>query len=182
MFCPKWCLQKSILFRVSHKYVIILGKYCQFSNYCRTHFFWKLWSSERDHTQTATTEREGGGRGYAKFQLGKNGPAPLAQCTGGRVNLNFLVPPYGVPFLNPWNMPNKIWASLNSKIKFWNSLHKLVVWKGELILIFGSKITNFGPFFTIAPKFHSKFSQKFKNRGLKNFGQKMTKNMLVSGP
>ena len=38
--------------------------------------------------------------------------------TGGRVNLNFLAPPYGVAFLNPWNMPNKILASLNSKIKF----------------------------------------------------------------
>ena len=37
-------------------------------------------------------------------------------------------------------------------------------------------------FFTVAPKFHSKFSQKFKNRVFKNFSQKMTKNMLVSGP
>ena len=72
LFSPKWCLQKSILFRVSHKYVIILGKHCQFSNYCRTHFFWKLWSSERDHTQTMTTGKEGGrGKGkVAKFQLG----------------------------------------------------------------------------------------------------------------
>ena len=42
----------------------------------------------------------------------------FSRHTGGWVNLNFLVPPYGVAFLNPWNTPNKIWASLNSKIKF----------------------------------------------------------------
>ena len=38
--------------------------------------------------------------------------------SGGRVNLNFLALPYGVAFFNPWNIPNKIWESLNSKIKF----------------------------------------------------------------
>ena len=34
----------------------------------------------------------------------------------------------------------------------------------------------------VAPKFHSKFSQKFENRDFENFGLKMTKIMLVSGP
>ena len=42
----------------------------------------------------------------------------MTRRTGGRVNLNFLAPPYGVAFLNPWNKPNKIWTLLNSKIKF----------------------------------------------------------------
>ena len=33
----------------------------------------------------------------------------------------------------------------------------------------GLKSTIFLPFFTIAPKFHSKFRKKFKNRGFENF-------------
>ena len=32
----------------------------------------------------------------------------------------------------------------------------------------GLKSTIFGPFFTVAPRFYSKFSQKFKNRGHEN--------------
>ena len=50
------------------------------------------------------------------------------------------------------------------KNKVWNLLPKLLVLTGELILILGSKIHNFLPFFAVAPKFHLvKFSQKFKN-------------------
>ena len=92
----------------------------------------------------------------------------------GGLNLNFQAHPYELAFLNPWNIPNKI--------QVWNLLHKLLVLIGELILILGSKIHNFLPFFGVAPKFHSKFSQKFKNWVFKKFSQKITKKLLVSGP
>ena len=39
----------------------------------------------------------------------------------------------------------------------------------------GLKSIIYEPFCTIAPKFHSKFSQKLKNRSFKNSSQKMTK-------
>ena len=70
---------------------------------------------------------------------------------------------------------NEIKDTKDIQNQVWNLLHKLVVQKGELILISGSKATIFLSYFVVAPKFHSKFSQKFKNRGFKNFSQKMAK-------
>ena len=40
------------------------------------------------------------------------------QRTEGRLNLNFQAHPYGVAFLNPWNMPKYPIKTLNSKIDF----------------------------------------------------------------
>ena len=42
----------------------------------------------------------------------------ISQRTEVGVNLDFQAHLYGVAFLNPWNIPNKILSSLNSKIKF----------------------------------------------------------------
>ena len=42
----------------------------------------------------------------------------MSQRTEGRLNLNFQAHPYGVAFLNPWNMPKYPIKTLNSKIDF----------------------------------------------------------------
>ena len=49
----------------------------------------------------------------------------------------------------------------------------MLVLIGDPILILGFKIHNFLPFFGVAPKFHSNFSQKFKNWVFR-FSQKIT--------
>ena len=47
----------------------------------------------------------------------------------------------------------------------WNSLHKLVVWKGELILIFGSKIHNFWTIFYRRTKISLKIQPEIQKFG-----------------
>ena len=54
-------------------------------------------------------------------------PLSEFQCTQRTevgVNLNFQAHPYGVAFLNPWNIPNKISESLNLKMKF--EIHTII--------------------------------------------------------
>ena len=53
---------------------------------------------------------------------------------------------------------------------------------GELILVSGSQINNFLPFFGVAPTFHSRFRQKFKNRVFEKFSQIITKKCSFQGP
>ena len=45
----------------------------------------------------------------------------------GRLNLNFQAPPYGVAFMNPWNMPKYPIQTWNSKMDF-KVLKQAIFW------------------------------------------------------
>ena len=61
----------------------------------------------------------------------------------------------------------------------WNSLHKLVVWKGELILIFGSKIHNLWTIFYRRTKISLKIQPEIQKSDLKISGSRKDKNFWI---
>ena len=115
--------------------------------------------------------------------------------TGGRVNLNFLAPPnQGENFCRLYSiyqqMGTEVYTYQYMRIEdffeslkhtkqdlriiefenqVWNSLHKLVVRKGELILIFESKIHNFWTIFYRRTKISLKISPEIQKLGFWKF-------------
>ena len=88
---------------------------------------------------------------------------------GGRVNLNFLVCPYGF-------FESLIHAKQD---QLWILLHKLVVCRGYLILILGSKIHNFWTIFWCCTKISHKIQPEIQNLDLKYFLYKNDKNLRI---
>ena len=76
---------------------------------CCSSLVWNIWRIQKIHLIQTRQKVE------VKLILR---PQCATWRTGGWVNLNFLAPPYGVAFLNPWNMSKYPILSLNSKIDF----------------------------------------------------------------
>ena len=85
--------------------------------------------------------------------------------TGGGINLNFLIASIWGGFFEALKHAKQDFSIIEFENQVWNSLHKLVVWKGELILILGSKIHNLWTIFYRRTKISLKIQPEIQKSG-----------------